>query len=263
MTEQEYRQHPAISRSELWRMHESPEKFKWYRDNPQKPTPALLFGRVVHKLILQPEDFDSEFVVAPDIDRRTKAGKEAWNAFNDSVGDKKVATLDMFNQADEMAEALYKVHYAKQLLTGQHEVPYFWTDEMTGEECKCRYDCLTDINGTPVIVDYKTCMEADTNSFMRDAVKYGYDLQAAMYSEGYEKNTGKKPVFVFLAQEKNPPYSVNIMQADEAFTQRGYDLFREYLGIYHYCKTTGNFYGFLGRDSIINTLSLPAWLAKE
>ena len=32
MTEKEYRQHPAISRSELWHIRESPEKFKWYRE---------------------------------------------------------------------------------------------------------------------------------------------------------------------------------------------------------------------------------------
>ena len=28
MNEVEYRQHPAISRSELWKLRESPEKFK-------------------------------------------------------------------------------------------------------------------------------------------------------------------------------------------------------------------------------------------
>ena len=35
MTEKEYRQYPAISRSELWRIRESPEKFKWYREHPE------------------------------------------------------------------------------------------------------------------------------------------------------------------------------------------------------------------------------------
>ena len=72
MTEKEYRQHPAISRSELWHMHESPEKFKWYRDHPPEPTPSLLFGHVVHKLLLQPDTFDTEFAIAPELDRRTK-----------------------------------------------------------------------------------------------------------------------------------------------------------------------------------------------
>lgn len=263
MTEKEYRQHPAISRSELWKMHESPEKFKWYKDNPQEPTPALLFGQVVHKMILQPEGFDDDFVVAPDVDRRTKAGKEAWSDFLDSVGEKTVIAQDLFNQSKEMSNVLFKVPMVQTLLNGQKELPYFWQDEMTGEGCKCRVDCITEIKDTQVIVDYKTCTDASNDGFMRDAIKYGYDLQAAMYSEGVEKNTGKKPLFVFIAQEKNPPYAVNIFQADEAFVQHGMDVYRELMGVYHYCKTNDKWYGYLGREQIINNLQLPAWMAKE
>ena len=65
MTEKEYRAHPAISRSELWRFHESPQKFKYAKDNPPAPTPALLFGQVFHKLALEPETFSEEFIAAP------------------------------------------------------------------------------------------------------------------------------------------------------------------------------------------------------
>ena len=75
MTEKEYRQHPAISRSELWHIRESPEKFKWYREHPEQPSPALIFGQVFHKLALEPNTFYDEFAVAPIIDRRTKDGK--------------------------------------------------------------------------------------------------------------------------------------------------------------------------------------------
>lgn len=263
MTEKEYRSHPAISRSALWRMHDSPEKFKYYRDNPPEPAPALLFGQVVHKLLLQPEDFDSEFVVAPEVDRRTKDGRAAWNDFLTASGGKGVITLDMYQTALEMTEKARTAPYVAKLLNGQREVPFFWTDEMTGEECKCRVDVITDIGENLIIVDYKSCNDASTDGFMRDTVKYGYDLQAAVYSEGVEKNTGRKPLFVFIAQEKQPPYAVNILQSDEPFVKHGYDLFREYLGMYHYCRTTDNWFGFMGRDGIINNLSLPAWMLKE
>ena len=98
---------------------------------------------------------------------------------------------------------------------------------------------------------------------MRSAIKYGYDFQAAMYSEGYEKNYGKKPLFMFIAIEKEAPFSVNILQADEAFVSHGYDVFRELIGTYHDCKTTGNWYGYLGMYEMINNLSLPAWAADK
>ena len=81
MTEQEYRKHPAISRSELFKITESPEKFKYSRENPEEPTPALVFGQLFHAMALQPETVWEQFAVMPNIDRRTRAGKEAFAEF--------------------------------------------------------------------------------------------------------------------------------------------------------------------------------------
>ena len=49
------------------------------------------------------------------------------------------------------------------------------------------------------------------------------------------------------------------MDADDAFIQRGKDIFRELLGIYHECKTTNNWFGYMGPEADIGRLSLPAW----
>lgn len=263
MTEKEYRQHPAINRSELWHIRESPQKFQYYRDNPPEPTPALLFGQLFHKMALEPTDVWSEFAVAPSVDKRTKDGKERWQHFLEVSEGKPVVTMDMVEQASAMCAAINQEPLAVKLLAGEHEKPFFWVDELTGEECKCRVDCLNTSYSQPIIIDVKSTTDASTDAFMRSAINYGYDLQAAMYSEGVEKNIGKKPLFVFIAVEKDPPYAVNILQADDLILRRGYDLFREYLGIYHDCRISGNYYGYLGRLNQINTLSLPAWLAKE
>ena len=263
MTEKEYRQHPAISRSELWHIRESPQKFKYYKENPPEPTPSLLFGQVLHKMLLEPVTFCDEFVVAPEVNRRTKDGKQMWEAF---VADHEKQTIipeEMYAKAKEMCEAVKREPLAVKLLNGAAEVPFFWTDEMTGEDCKCRVDVLNTEYRQPIVVDVKSTADASTESFIRSAINYGYDFQAAMYSEGVEKNIGKKPLFVFIAVEKDPPFSVNILQADELMLRRGYDLFREYIGIYHDCKVTGNFYGYLGKLNQINNLALPAYLAKE
>lgn len=263
MTEKEYRMHPAISRSELAKMSESPEKFKWYKEHPEPPTPALIFGQLFHAMALQPETLEKDFALAPNVDRRTKARKEAFAEFEKESEGKTVVTADMYQQAEEMTEALYRNGYIKKLLAGEKEKPFFWTDDLTGEECKCRADCLTTVGGNLIIVDLKTTDNAETDAFMRSAVKYQYDLQAAMYSEGVKANTGKKPLFVFVAIEKKPPHAVNILQADELFVKHGYDLYREYIGIYHDCKNTGEWYGYLGKFNQINSLGLPAYLAKE
>ena len=263
MTEKEYRQHPAISRSELWALNKSPEYFKYRREHPIEPTPAMLFGQVAHKLLLQPEDFESDFILAPDIDRRTKAGKEAWSEFLDAAADRTVVPSDMYETALAMSEKAMSEPLVRKLLSGQKEQPFFWTDADTGEDCKIRTDCLTEIGDNLIIVDYKTCNDASTDVFMREAVKFGYEFQSAMYSEGVERNTGRKPLFVFIAQEKAEPYSLNILQADETFVLRGYDRYREFLGIYHYCKENNDWYGYMGKEKILNTLTLPSWMKGD
>ncbi|MBO5854393.1 MAG: PD-(D/E)XK nuclease-like domain-containing protein [Bacteroidales bacterium] len=263
MTETEYRQHPAISRSELFKIRESPEKFKYYREHPEEPTPALLFGQLFHAMALQPETVADLFAVAPNVDRRTKTGKEEFANFESEAEGKTVVTADMYQQAMEMCEALNKDEYVKKLLKGEKEKSFFWDDDLTGEQCKCRTDCLTEVGDNLIIVDLKSTENAETEAFIHSAIKYGYDVQSAMYSEGVKINTGRDPLFVFIAIEKKPPYAINILQADKLLIRRGYDLFRELIGIYHECKTTDNWWGYLGRYNQINNLALPAYLAKE
>lgn len=263
MTEKEYREYPAISRSQLFKIADTPEKFKWAMDHPEPATPALIFGQLLHTVVLQPETVDRDFAVAPICDRRTTVGKKLWLEFEEQAESKTVVTADMVDTAVEMRDKLFNDGFVQKLLNGEKEKPFFWTDELTGEECKCRVDCLTKINDMDIIVDLKTAESAETDVFMRHAVKYGYNLQAAMYGEGVKQNTGKEHAFVFIVIEKKPPYAINIMQADKTFITHGYDMFRRLIGTYHECKVSGNWYGYLGRHNMINNLGLPAYLAKE
>lgn len=268
MTEKEYRGHPAVSRSELWKVRESPEIFKYFKENPLEPTPALVFGQAFHKMALQPESFYSEFAVMPKVDRRTKAGKAAFEEFCEQSAGKTVITDEELQTITEMCHSLYNQQNAEvremisKLLSGEKEKEFFWRDDLTGEECKCRADCVSAINDLNIIVDLKSSNDATSEYFQSAAPRYGYDFQAGMYREGIEKCTGKKHLFAFIVVEKHPPYAVNVFQADEFFIKHGYDIFRELIGIYHDCKTTGNWYGYLGKYNVINNLSLPAWLAK-
>lgn len=263
MTEKEYRSHPAISRSELWKLDESPEKFKWFRDHPMPPTPTLLFGQAVHKLLLEPETFDRDFAVMPEYDRRTKDGREAYSAFLDGVCGRSVITAADYQKAVEMAKKALSVPAVAELLTGKHEEPFFWTDEDTGEECKCRVDCLNETDGTYTVVDYKSANSAKTEVFNRDIFKYGYHVQAAHYTTGVMKSLDltERPDFVFIVQEKSPPYAVNIITVPPEVMLAGIDKNRELLGIYHECKVTGYWPGYMGMLDEPNEAYLPSWLS--
>ena len=268
MTEREYRNHEGISRSELWRLNPdnggTPEKFKWAQEHPEPATPALIFGQVVHKLLLEPDTFFEEFAVAPAVDRRTKDGKAAYAEFLAGLNARQEIKLEDMAKAMDMVKVLRETPFVSALLDGaETEKPLFWTDSDTGEACKVRLDALTEIGGDPVIIDYKSTGDASAEGFIRSALKYGYDFQSGMYCEGVKVLTGKTPRFVFIAQEKEAPYSVNVLEADSQFILRGADKFRELLGIYHECNLTGNWYGLMGPDPVITSLMLPAWAGGD
>ena len=263
MTDKEYRANPAISRSELWEIRKSPELFKYKKDYPDEPTDALLFGQAFHKCVLEPETFNDEFVVEPDCDRRTKEGKAVYELFLKEAEGKTIVPRAMMVQIAQMSSAVLNNPTAVKLLNGDHEKEFFWTDTDTKEKCKCRVDVLKKTKDNLVIVDLKTCTDASTETFSREALKYGYHFQVAMYSEGVFKKLKKHPKFVFIAVEKKPPYAVNIMLADEAFTNYGYETYRELLNLYHNCKKSGNWYGYNGEKNTINTLTVPAWISNK
>lgn len=274
MTEKEYRTIEGIRRSELWKISESPQKFKWAQEHPEPPTQSLLFGAMVHKLLLEPDTFDDEFAVLPECDRRTKEGKAIYEAFMSSIEGKDldIVSQDDYQVALDMVQAAKEAPFVERLLKGVHEQAYVWVDDLTGEACKSRIDCLSEADGKPIIVEYKTTTDASTDEFMRSAVRLGYDFQSAMQIEAvkYGSNICRnedgsfiEPIFVFVAQEKKPPYAVNVMSADKLFVERGLNVFRELIGIYHDCKINDDWYGYQGKFASINNLALPAWLAKE
>jgi hypothetical protein len=259
----EYRAYPAISKSDLFKITKSPLHFKWSMENKEDKTAALIFGSACHKYILERDDFDSEFAVALNVDRRTKAGKEEYAKWLEENKWKDVVSSDDMEKIKAMAEVVDSNKFAKRLLSGEHEKSFFWTDEQTGEECKCRPDDITIIGNQHILVDYKTTDNAETEAFRASAIKYGYDLQAGMYCEGYKANTGEDAIFIFVAQEKKPPYAINILQADEYMMIEGKNLFHDLMEIYHNCKVTDNWYGYMGETGDVQSLGLPKWLQKE
>ena len=263
MTNKEYREKRGISKSSLWEIRKSPLHFKWKMEHPQEDTTALIFGRASHKWILEEETFFDEFAITPICDKRTKEGKETWTNFElKSVG-KDLVKAEDFEIMKTMKAELLKNEMAVNLLAGEKEVSLFGVDELTGEKIKARPDILTEIGDTLIVVDYKSCESAETDAFMRSALNYGYHLQVAIYTEVVRQNFHKEPIFIFVAQEKKEPFAVNILKADEYFTQYGIDTFRELIGIYHDCKQTGNWYGYESVFNQVSNLTLPDYLLKR
>ena len=268
MTEETYNKRKGIRRSDLWKLNRSPAHFKYAQEHPTEQTTAMMFGSAVHAAVLTPKLFKKQYMVA-DFDARTKEGKAMKQQALDEG--KILLNREQGEQIDGIVNAIKAHPYARRLLTGKHETAHFWFDPETGEKCKCKTDCETDIGGVHYVVDLKTCGNAEADEFVRDAVKFGYFMQAAMYTDGVKCHTGKDSVFVFVCVEKDPPYAVNVLQCgedeirlgmngDKRGTVMGY---RDLLALYHRCRKEKKWPGYEGFENKINQIQLPKWLKEE
>lgn len=265
----------AISKSRLAKISVCPQYFKWCEENPQEQSEEMIVGSAFHKLVLEPNTFDKEFAIMPNINRRTNAGKQEYEEFMQLANGKQVITQEQYETICGMRDSIMSNQYAVQLLKGVHEQSMYGVDELTSERIKTRPDCYRiievpnedgEIVKTCLITDLKSCRSAIYDDFCRDVTKFSYDLQAYLYTMNASKvlNVPQENInFVFIAVEKKEPYLINILQADEYVLQRGETLFRRDIGELHEAKTTNNWWGLNGQQGIINNLSLPSYLLKN
>ena len=261
----EYRKREGLSSSDIKTMMKSFATWKYFKDHPEvdNDTPSLRFGRACHKFMLEPYDFGNEYAIAPKVDGRTKEGKEAKKEFLKQAEGKELIDEETYDKLVDMRDMLYKTPYVKNLINGEHEKSFFWTDEATGIKCKCRPDSFGKFGNHNIIVDYKTTENAETSAFMRSALKYNYDVQAAHYTAGLEVIYEKDYQFIFIAQETKPPYLVNVLQADSYFMENGREVRGVMLETYKKCLELGEYPAYMGfKDdkTFFNELSVPNWI---
>ena len=126
--------------------------------------------------------------------------------------------------------------------------------------CKIKLDRLVKYNRKLYVVDYKTCASAETFRFNSEIFKLGYYFQAGMYCEGVKtaKKLKKLPGFLFVAQEKKPPYSVNVIEVSEEVMDAGIAKFHQLMDRYHQCKVLDQYPGYVG--DVPNDSYLPNWM---
>ena len=248
ISQKEYRSLDAVSRSDLMELRKSPKHFRFKSDsNIADDSKALIFGSLVHKLVLEPDTFDDEFAIMPNVDRRTKAGKDEYERFIQTAGDKMIVSLDDYHTASVMAKVVESHPEASRLLyegKPEYEQSFTWIDCDTGVVCKVRPDCINEIDGQKYIIDYKTTDSCQDGHFERSAKKYGYQLQSGMYIEGVFNNTFEDYKFIFIAQEKTEPYAVRIYDCDESYVEFGQDEFHELIKTLKQCQVNDDWHGY-------------------
>lgn len=190
-----YHASTGIGSTALKKFMQSPAHYRAYLTEEFKQTPAQAFGSLVHSLVLEPGTFSDRYAVMPKsiTSRRTKAYK-AWAAENKG---KLELTHDEAQSATHCAESA-KNSFARYLVEGAKTEVSYWKKLPSGLVIKARVDL--EFNQT--CYDLKTTINAEPNKFARDALNYGYHIQAAHYLMVTGLNE-----FGLLAVEKTPPYA--------------------------------------------------------
>ena len=251
MHQEAYDKAPGLRRSDLWKINKSPHHFKTHMESEREDTASLKFGIATHKYILEPNTFFDEYAIAPKVDKRTKAGKETWLNFAADCDTNNKEPLDQkdFDIIKAMADAVNADPLAKQMLTGQHELEFYWTDPMTQEPLKCKCDNIGMYNGKKIIVDYKTTDSCEDGHFERSSKRYGYQFQTGFYTEGVFQSTGEACGFAFVAQEKKPPYACRVYLCSDMYVEKGKMIYHQLLDLYHQCTVTNDWFGYEGSSA--------------
>lgn len=264
MTNETYQADPALGSGSLKLLAKSPRHYFAHKRDPRRPvtppTAAMLAGTLAHCALLEPMQLSSRYVVRPEgIDLRTKAGKE-WAATVPS-GTTVVSAEQMAAVVAQAASLSAIPEIARLFASGMSEVSALWIDEETGVACKCRPDRVAEFGDGVVLFDLKTCPDASPSGFARTVANQRYDLQAAWYSEGYAKASGKPVLgFVFGAVEHEWPHlAATYMLPDDALARANTECHR-LLRLYTECEASNSWPGYASSLQILN---LPAWANKE
>ena len=227
---------------------------KFGKDNPPKTTtPAMKFGSMAHKFVLEHSDFKNCYGLLDD--KRSKVGKaKALVMQEKGIETYTSAELDTLIGIEQ---SLYKNDFAGSVLnnsSGKAEQSYWWTHSETGLPCKARCDYVVD----DMVIDLKTTAEggASPDKFNKTICNFMYHLQAAHYLQA----TGAKR-FIFIAVEKVWPYSVGIYQLSQNFIEKGYELQEQTLQEILEATKSKHWCGYTTAcPSGIQTLTPPKWI---
>lgn len=136
-------------------------------------------GSLTHLLTLEPELFDSEYVLLPD-EIKVRRGK-AYDEFAAAVGNREILTAAEFEDGKRIATAVRSNPEALKIIENATgiEQSFFSEDFATGVKTKCRPDVLLGEH----IYDLKTTRNAHIRSFISAIKSYRYNVQAAFYTD--------------------------------------------------------------------------------
>lgn len=228
----DYENHGYLSSTFLKTALGDPVSYQYSLDNPLESSDAMNFGSLVHCYYLEPERFKTDYLLAPAVDRRTKAGKAEYEAFQHQAKGKVI-----YSQKDSDTIKAIDKYFPSNLRR--------WLDEAEKEltclvdlpfgKVRVKFDAIS--QGSDAIFDVKTTSKFDR---FKSEVKYRfYNMQARLYQLAANKYFGGEFTFYWIVIETVAPFRVTRYQCHVDMLQRGGELINEAIANLNYYQESG------------------------
>lgn len=236
-----------------------PAIFRYEQLNGRPNKKAFDLGHAAHAEVL---GIGAPLTVIDAADWKTKAAQAARQAAYEA-GHVPILTSE-HEQVLGMGEALREHPIASALLDpdrGKPEQSLFWLDPTYNVWRRARLDWLPDpTDGRMIIPDYKSTISAEPGSFAKSVWNYGYYMQAPWYMDlAIALGLAERAAFVFIAQEKTPPYLVSVYELDATALDLGRRRNQQALELYAECSAADTWPSY---TSDVEMLSLPGWAVR-
>jgi hypothetical protein len=239
------RQEDHLSFSSINAFRRSPLDFIRYKLGIREETESMIYGSMVHTLILQAHLFDEKYVIKDDFaicqeiggakPRATNRYKEWFAGWEASAGDRTIVDQEDYLLAQSIAtatklnKASAKVLYGPEGQDGICEVP------IEGEILNFLFKGFIDKLFPVYAVDIKTCPDAEKKKFQRTIIDKGYYIQAAIY----KLLCPQIEEFYFIAVDKMGGISVH--RIEKGLMRQGIADFRELCKAFNHAYLTEAF----------------------
>lgn len=252
----DYRREPGENQSYLKHIIKSPAHYKAAKSKRWPPTTNMLIGSALHCSVLEgDEQLGFRFIKKPeDISFTTKEGR-AWKLENKNLS---VLSKTDFRNVLGMTESLRKLDWfdnKQDNYRKYNELSIYW--DASGIRCKGRLDRAVIEDDEVLVLDLKTTDSVNPFDFQKKvAGPMNYIFQAAWYAEAAMKAFDKPARFIFVAIEREEPWSIGIFEMSKDMMEEGYmqiNKAREIL------KTSLQDRSWPGPEPVYNIIDIPSW----
>jgi hypothetical protein len=255
----DYRRQPGENQSSLKHILTSPAHYQASKKRRFMPSPVMTIGTATHCKVLEGDKtFEASFVKKPDSIKFTSKEGRDWKEQNSK---KTILANDgQYRQWDAvmgMSERLQQLEWfdpSQKDYRKFNEVSIYWDYEDI--RCKARLDRVLVLEDEVIVVDLKTTDSVNVDKFQSKLVDLGYDFQAGWYATAAEAIYGKPARFVFVAVERNAPYTVDLFEVPDFMLEEAKRKNELAMKILADCKQTGE---YPAPTPVLRKLDYPKW----